>query len=142
MSDRQEKITFFLLGGLVGGVTGFIGGKSLQNSESFANDTLPAPRKNLFSNEEKQLALSYIRFPERLNKPEQDKATCELFVVMNNGKWSKHNAHYRPAEVPDLRCAKCVFFQTPKPTCNIVDGLIDPNFVCKLWIIPEWKQKG
>lgn len=47
-------------------------------------------------------------------------------------------AHYAP-ENPfvdqGLICSNCVFFEGPR-ACEVVAGDIDPNAVCKLWIIP------
>jgi hypothetical protein len=55
---------------------------------------------------------------------------------------SKANgAHYAPAKVnPFIKqgmiCSNCVFFMGGQG-CEIVAGKIEPNAVCKLWIIPE-----
>lgn len=55
---------------------------------------------------------------------------------------SKANgAHYAPAKVnpfikEGLVCGNCVFFMGGQ-ACEIVAGKIEPNAICKLWIIPE-----
>ena len=55
---------------------------------------------------------------------------------------SKANgAHYAPAKVnpfikEGLVCGNCVFFMGGQ-ACEIVSGKIEPNAICKLWIIPE-----
>jgi hypothetical protein len=55
---------------------------------------------------------------------------------------SKANgAHYAPAKAnPFIKqgmiCSNCVFFMGGQG-CEIVAGKIEPNAVCKLWIIPE-----
>jgi hypothetical protein len=55
---------------------------------------------------------------------------------------SKANgAHYAPAKAnPFIKqgmiCSNCVFFMGGQG-CGIVAGKIEPNAVCKLWIIPE-----
>ena len=55
---------------------------------------------------------------------------------------SKANgAHYAPAKAnpfvkQGMICSNCVFFMGGQG-CEIVAGKIEPNAVCKLWIIPE-----
>jgi len=49
-------------------------------------------------------------------------------------------AHYAPADAnpfkaEGLMCQNCVFFQGPRG-CEVVAGDIDPEAVCKLWVIP------
>lgn len=50
-------------------------------------------------------------------------------------------AHYAPGEAnpflaQGLHCSNCFFFEGPR-ACEVVSGDIDPNGVCKLWIIPN-----
>lgn len=52
-----------------------------------------------------------------------------------------NGAHYAPADKNPFQkegmiCANCVFYQGGGG-CEIVSGEIDPNAICKLWIIPE-----
>jgi hypothetical protein len=35
-----------------------------------------------------------------------------------------------------MKCQNCVFWNE-NGACDVVEGQIDPNAVCKLWIIPE-----
>lgn len=54
---------------------------------------------------------------------------------------SADGAHYAPADAnpftaEGLVCSNCVFFEGGQG-CEVVDGQIDANGVCKLWIIPE-----
>jgi len=62
-------------------------------------------------------------------------------IVVENGKWPQggpDGAHYmteNPFAERGMRCENCVFFENGE--CGAVDGEIDPNAVCKLWIIPE-----
>ena len=52
-----------------------------------------------------------------------------------------HGAHYMP-ESPfasqGMKCANCAFYAGPA-ACEIVEGEIAPEGVCKFWIIPESK---
>ena len=58
-----------------------------------------------------------------------------------------NGAHYAPAEknpfvAEGLACTNCELYQPVSDTegrCAIVDGQIEPNAVCKLWVIPESK---
>ena len=52
-----------------------------------------------------------------------------------------NGAHYAPAEKNPFKeegmiCANCVFYEGGGG-CEIVSGQIEPNAICKLWIIPE-----
>lgn len=53
---------------------------------------------------------------------------------------SKANgAHYAapsPFGAEGLICANCVFYEGGQ-VCEVVAGQIDPNAICKMWIIPE-----
>jgi len=65
--------------------------------------------------------------------------------VENHGKFDQtarsNGAHYAPANKnpfikEGLVCSNCVFFRGGQ-NCEIVSGTIEPNAICKLWIIPE-----
>jgi hypothetical protein len=64
----------------------------------------------------------------------------EEFGVFN--QTSKANgAHYAPAianpfKAKGLICSNCVYF-IGGGACEIVSGRIEPDAICKLWIIPE-----
>jgi hypothetical protein len=52
-----------------------------------------------------------------------------------------NGAHYAPAAKnpfikEGLICSNCVFFKGGQG-CEIVAGKIEPNAICKLWIIPD-----
>lgn len=52
-----------------------------------------------------------------------------------------NGAHYAPAAKnpfikEGLICSNCVFFRGGQG-CEIVAGKIEPNAICKLWIIPD-----
>lgn len=52
-----------------------------------------------------------------------------------------NGAHYAPAKLnpfvkEGMICANCVFFMGGQG-CEIVAGKVEPNAICKLWIIPE-----
>lgn len=62
----------------------------------------------------------------------------ELFGPFDQGT-GPDGAHY-VAESPfageGLLCQNCVFYRGPRG-CGIVSGDIDPNGICKLWVIPR-----
>jgi hypothetical protein len=63
----------------------------------------------------------------------------EEYGVFNQGIGA-NGAHYGPGDVNSFKaegimCGACVFYMEGK--CEIVEGIIDPEGVCKLWIIPE-----
>lgn len=50
-------------------------------------------------------------------------------------------AHYAPGQLNPFKnegliCGNCVFF-VGGGSCELVSGQIDPNGICKLWIIPQ-----
>ncbi len=59
-----------------------------------------------------------------------------------NGPWPQDGAdgsHYFKRSMfgdQGVKCANCVFWN-PEGTCDVVEGQIDAEGVCKLWIIPE-----
>lgn len=53
-----------------------------------------------------------------------------------------NGAHYAPAAVNPFKaegmvCKNCVFFDEASNQCQIVSGILEPEAVCKLWVIPE-----
>ena len=66
-------------------------------------------------------------------------------IVEEFGPFSRdskaNGAHYAPAKLnPFIKdgmiCANCVFFYGGQG-CELIKGTIEPNAICKLWIIPE-----
>ena len=82
---------------------------------------------------------------EKLNPRQKLMYNHYEHIVEMFGKFdqtSKANgAHYAPAKAnpfiqQGMICSNCVFFMGGQG-CGIVAGKIEPNAVCKLWIIPE-----
>jgi hypothetical protein len=71
---------------------------------------------------------------------ENYESVVEMHGVFNQS--SKANgSHYAPGELNPFKqegliCGHCVFF-LGGGGCELVSGGIDPNGICKLWIIPE-----
>ena len=66
-------------------------------------------------------------------------ALAEEYGLFNQGIGA-NGAHYGPGDVNPFKaegimCGSCVFYMEGK--CEIVEGDIDPEGICKLWIIPE-----
>lgn len=81
------------------------------------------------------------------NLNDRQKSMYELYekIVEQYGKFNKtsdsNGAHYAPSlENPfkekGLICGNCVYFKGGG-ACEIVFGTIEPNAICKLWIIPK-----
>ncbi len=70
--------------------------------------------------------------------------TYESIVEMHgmfNQTAKADGAHYAPADKnpfieEGMICGNCVFF-VGGGKCEIVSGKIEPNAICKLWIIPQ-----
>ena len=82
--------------------------------------------------------------PEENVSPRQDllenqiKNVVETFGQFDQGI-GEAGAHYvaeSPFAKEGLVCSSCVFFEGGN-ACEIVSGNIDPNAICKFWIIPE-----
>ena len=77
---------------------------------------------------------------------EQAKDYAELateFGMFDQTSLAK-GAHYAPAaknpfKATGIVCKNCVFFEEVNGQCQIVSGVIEPEAVCKLWVIPESK---
>jgi hypothetical protein len=48
-----------------------------------------------------------------------------------------HYAVVNPFKADGIKCGNCVFYTEETKQCQIVSGAIDPEAVCKLWVIPE-----
>lgn len=63
-------------------------------------------------------------------------------IAVENGQWPQEGpdgSHYmtdNPFAERGMRCENCVFWNEGG-SCDVVAGEIDPNAVCKLWVIPE-----
>lgn len=86
---------------------------------------------------------------DSLNERQQDLAESYFENVLEYGMFdqsSKANgAHYAPASAnpfkeTGLMCGNCIFFNDNNGAqCMIVEGLIQAEAVCKLWVVPEEK---
>lgn len=79
----------------------------------------------------------YAISPFQLSQYEADERLVELFGKYDKGI-GEQGAHY-VAESPfadeGIVCSSCAFYEGPR-ACEIVDGDIDPNGICKRWVIP------
>ncbi|NDE18657.1 hypothetical protein EBZ80_27515 [bacterium] len=82
---------------------------------------------------------------ELLNERQQEQADDLAELAVEFGKFDQttgaNGAHYAPAsanpfKAQGLMCSNCVFYDE-LGGCQIVSGVIEPEAVCKLWIIPE-----
>jgi HK97 family phage prohead protease len=75
---------------------------------------------------------------------EMAEKTAELalqFGMFNQGAGAD-GAHYasadaNPFKADGLVCRNCVFFDQINNQCQVVTGAIEPEAICKLWVIPE-----
>jgi hypothetical protein len=86
---------------------------------------------------------------DSLTDRQQDQAEAYFEIVLEYGMFNQSSkadgAHYAPAsanpfKATGLMCGNCVFFNdNTGAQCMIVEGMIEPEAVCKMWIIPEEK---
>jgi len=83
---------------------------------------------------------------ESLSERQQEMAentaeTVLKFGMFNQGS-GKDGAHYfdgskNPFKSEGVMCKNCIFYNEDAAQCVVVEGSIDPEGLCKLWVIPE-----
>jgi hypothetical protein len=89
-------------------------------------------------------ATDYALLNERQQSQADDLAELAVEFGMFDQTTGANGAHYAPADknpfkAEGLKCGNCIFFNESNNQCQIVAGIIEPEAVCKLWIIPEMK---
>ena len=87
----------------------------------------------------------YMMLNERQQQQAEDLAELALKFGMFNQGTGADGAHYAPQNpfVADgIACKNCVFYNEEAQQCQIVEGIIEPDAVCKLWVIPEMLLAG
>ena len=83
-----------------------------------------------------------------LNERQQEQAENQSELALEYGMFDQssgaNGAHYAPADknpfkADGLICDNCIFYNELNQQCQIVEGMIEPEAVCKLWVIPESK---
>lgn len=83
---------------------------------------------------------------EQLNERQQEQAESIAELALKFGMFDQtsgaNGAHYAPAEANPFKadglvCRNCIFFDEINNQCQVVSGPIEPEAVCKLWVIPE-----
>ena len=81
-----------------------------------------------------------------LNDRQQEQAENQSNVALEYGMYNQSTdadgAHYAPAannpfKAEGLICNNCIFYNENAQQCQIVEGMIEPEAICKLWVIPE-----
>lgn len=81
-----------------------------------------------------------------LSERQSDQAEALCMIVEEYGQYDQSSgpdgSHYgdgsnNPFKDNGLICSSCIFYE--ENACHIVSGNIDPEGICKLWIIPEEK---
>lgn len=78
-----------------------------------------------------------------LNDRQRSQAEVYGELAVEFGKFDQSSnadgAHYaanNPFKAEGLKCGNCVFYDEMNG-CQLVSGVIDPEAICKLWIIPQ-----
>lgn len=81
-----------------------------------------------------------------LSPRQQEMAENNAEIVMQFGMFKQDygpdGAHYmdgsqNPFKATGVKCENCIFFNEDANQCILVEGSIDPEGLCKLWVIPE-----
>jgi hypothetical protein len=84
----------------------------------------------------------YDMLNDRQRKQAEQYAELAVEYGMFDQTTGANGAHYAPAKLnpfvkEGMACKNCVFFDEAGNQCQIVSGPIEPEAVCKLWVIPE-----
>jgi len=88
---------------------------------------------------------------DSLNERQQELAKEYAETALEFGMFDQtlgaDGAHYAPAaknpfKADGLICKNCIFYNEENSQCKIVAGYIEPEAICKLWIIPENQLAG
>jgi hypothetical protein len=83
---------------------------------------------------------------EALSERQKEMAESTAESAMQFGMFkqdsSANGAHYfdgskNPFKAEGVKCYNCIFFNEEANQCIVVEGQIDPEGLCKLWVIPE-----
>jgi hypothetical protein len=83
---------------------------------------------------------------ESLTDRQKEMAEHNAEIAMEFGMFKQDSgpdgAHYfdgskNPFKATGVKCESCIFFNEDANQCILVEGQIDPEGLCKLWIIPE-----
>lgn len=84
-------------------------------------------------------------YTEESLSPRQEELVDDLIELTDRfGKFGQgidsEGSHYTPAEnnpfkAEGLICANCAFFSADSGSCSIVSGSIEPEAICKFWVI-------
>lgn len=77
---------------------------------------------------------------ERQQTQAQDTAELATEFGMFNQGSGADGAHYfeqNPFAAEGVKCGNCIFFNAERSQCQVVEGAINSEAVCKLWVIPE-----
>ena len=79
-----------------------------------------------------------------LTERQQEMATDTAELALEFGQFNQGSgpdgAHYfrdNPFAKEGVKCGNCVFFNEARNQCVVVEGEINSEAVCKLWVIPE-----
>lgn len=83
---------------------------------------------------------------ESLSERQKEMAEDTAEIAMEFGMFKQDSgadgAHYfdgskNPFKAEGVKCYNCIFFNEETNQCIVVEGQIDPEGLCKLWVIPE-----
>lgn len=86
-------------------------------------------------------------YPGTISQANRDLAEAQEMIAADEGQWPQEGAagaHYMgesPFSGRGIMCSNCVFFEGGG-ACEIVQGDIEANGVCKFWIIPEERMSA
>lgn len=90
------------------------------------------------SNFSESTSETYPLTPRQVAQYDYYEDIVHIFGQFNQGIGAD-GAHYvaaSPFSGEGMICSSCAFYEGPRG-CELVMGDIDPNGICKLWVIPE-----
>jgi hypothetical protein len=101
-------------------------------------DSADRTMENAMTEETREIDGIYPLSPRQIAQYDADEAIVELFGLYDQGidEGGSHYSAVSPFADEGLVCSSCVNYEGPR-ACHIVAGDIDPNGICKRWVIPE-----
>ena len=126
-----------LLTGLADSLSELLNAKNINNNKpgmTAKKVSASVSKKKLIDVEDSVLELLAPRQREMIDCYSDVEDTFGMFK-QDSGPDGAHYAPVSPFADTGLLCQNCVFYRGPRG-CGLVEGDIDPNGICKLWVIP------
>lgn len=115
---------------------------SISTKEPFKGEKRSKAVKESFSESMNEAVEEYVMLNERQQSLAKDLAENAVEYGMFDQTTGANGSHYTPANVNPFKaegmiCMNCVFYSEEAKQCQIVEGILEDDAICKFWVIPE-----